>query len=63
MEREIIRRFKPELVLCGHMHENQGRDRIGKSIIVNTGSVLENQYAIVDFDEDKGKVKKVVFKK
>jgi len=63
LEREIIRRFKPDLVICGHMHESQGRDKLGKSVIVNSGSFLEKKFAIIDWDEDKGRVGKIRFVK
>lgn len=61
LEREMIRRFKPALVLCGHMHENQGRDKIGKSVIVNAGAFMDKKFAIVDWDEEKGRVGRVKF--
>jgi Icc-related predicted phosphoesterase len=63
IEKQIIRRFKPDLVLCGHMHENQGRDKVGRSVIVNSGASFEKKYAIIDWDEKKRKVKKVKFVK
>jgi Icc-related predicted phosphoesterase len=35
---ELIRKAKPELVLCGHLHENNGKhDRIGKTLVMNPG--------------------------
>ena len=35
---EYIKKEKPDLVLCGHLHENFGKmDKIGKSIIFNPG--------------------------
>jgi hypothetical protein len=35
---DFIKKEKPELVLCGHLHENNGKhDRIGKTLIMNPG--------------------------
>lgn len=34
----VIKKFQPQLVLCGHIHEGEGQtDKIGKSIIINAG--------------------------
>jgi len=36
--REFIKKAKPELALCGHLHENSGKhDRIGKTLVMNPG--------------------------
>lgn len=36
--REFIEQHQPDLVICGHIHENAGkRDRIDKSVIINPG--------------------------
>jgi len=36
--RDFIVKQKPVLVICGHLHENEGvKDKIGKSIILNPG--------------------------
>lgn len=36
--REFIEKYKPDLVICGHIHESQGIvDKIGKTIIINPG--------------------------
>lgn len=35
---DFIKKYKPALALCGHMHENFGlKDKIGKTLIVNPG--------------------------
>lgn len=57
LERLIIKKFKPEIVVCGHIHETRGKARLGKSKIINPGAVLENRFAILDIDEKKRKYK------
>ena len=59
--RKGILKEKPFLVLCGHMHEYQGKKKIGESLVVNPGAVHDGKAAIVDIDEKKGKVKKIEF--
>jgi len=48
LERKIIEKFQPDIVICGHMHENFGQDKIGKSIIFNVGSVANGKYKILN---------------
>jgi Icc-related predicted phosphoesterase len=33
-----IKKYKPRLVLCGHIHESKGKAKIGKTIVYNLGS-------------------------
>ena len=47
--REFIEEEQPALVLCGHIHESMGKDNLGRSLIVNPGSVRNGSYAVVDF--------------
>ena len=35
--REFVEKYQPDLVLCGHIHEAKGSDKIGKTVIVNPG--------------------------
>ena len=36
--RKFVQKFQPDLMLCGHLHENEGKkDKIGKTKIVNPG--------------------------
>jgi Icc-related predicted phosphoesterase len=49
--REFIERCEPDLMLCGHVHEAKGQERIGKTVIVNPG-MLRNGHALIDLGED-----------
>lgn len=60
-ERLIIKNYKPHLVLCGHIHECFGKDKLGKSLIVNTGSIQDKHYATLEMVE--GKIKNLRLKK
>ena len=58
---KAIKKYKPALVICGHMHENQGKCKIGKTFVINTGAAGEGKAALIDFDEEKKRVKGVRF--
>ncbi len=61
LTRRIIDKYQPVLGIGGHMHENQGKCKIRKTLVVNTGAAMEGKAALIDFDEEKGKVKKIRF--
>jgi uncharacterized protein len=42
----IIKKYKPKLVLCGHIHEAKGKTRIGKTDVYNLG--FNGDYKILD---------------
>lgn len=63
LTRRIIDKYQPVLAIGGHIHENQGKCKIGKSLVINTGAAIDGKAAIIDFDEKKGKVKSVKFVK
>jgi len=60
---QYIKKYKPKLFICGHMHEYQGKAKLGNTIIVSTGPAEEGKAAIIEFDERKKKVGKIRFVK
>ncbi len=49
--RRFIEHNQPDVVICGHIHEARGMDRIGNSQIVNCGPAFEGSYAIVEVNQ------------
>lgn len=49
--RRIIERYQPVLAIGGHIHESYGRDKIGKTIIINPGAVYEGRMLLVNLPE------------
>jgi len=55
--RRIIERYQPLMNIAGHMHENQGKDKIGKTLIIEAGSAKYNNAAIIKIRNEKIKIK------
>jgi len=49
--RMFVEKRKPILVLCGHVHESSGVDKIGKTTVVNPGPAAQGFCAIVNLDQ------------
>ena len=52
--RGFIEEMKPTLVICGHIHEAVGIDRINNTIIVNPGPAKKGYYALIRDSEETG---------
>lgn len=52
---EAIKKYRPKLVLCGHMHEYRGMKKLYGVPVINSGDAEEGKAAIVEFEE--GKIK------
>lgn len=48
--RGYIEKKQPDIVVCGHIHEAHGADRIVETLIINPGS-FPKHYALIDIDE------------
>jgi Icc-related predicted phosphoesterase len=48
--KKFVERTQPILVVSGHVHEAQGNDRIGSTMIVNSGPAKSGNYARITID-------------
>jgi len=49
--REIVDKYKPRLVLCGHIHEDPGSTKIGETTVVNCSMGKRGEGAIIEINE------------
>jgi uncharacterized protein len=49
--REFVDKTQPALVVCGHIHEARGVDKLGISTVVNCGPAGKGFYVIVDLTD------------
>lgn len=49
--REFIDQTQPLLVVCGHIHEARGTDKLGQTTVVNCGPAFQGFYAVAELDE------------
>jgi len=54
--RRIIDRYRPVLHFAGHIHERMGKQKLGRTLAVNCGSITDGNAVIVNIPE-KGKIK------
>lgn len=48
--REIVETEQPMLLLCGHIHEAQGVERMGRTSVVNCGAAKAGHFARIEID-------------
>lgn len=53
--RDFIEAEQPVLCLCGHIHEGVGEDRIGKTVVMNPGTLASGGYIVLELQD--GQVK------
>ena len=46
--REIVDKYKPRLVLCGHIHEDPGKSYLGNTLVVNCSMGKKGEGAIIE---------------
>src|SRR6056297_3445551 len=58
--RKICKIYKPLLCIGGHIHEGKGKDKIGKTKVINPGFGKDAQ-VLIEIDEKKRKIKNIEF--
>ncbi len=51
--RRFIERLAPMYNFCGHIHESRGMDEINNTTVINPGSMMVSQYAIINLNSKK----------
>lgn len=57
MARSIVNKYQPLIAIGGHIHESKGKQKLGKTLIVNPGAAHEGDGAIVDINNGKVNVR------
>jgi Icc-related predicted phosphoesterase len=50
--RRFVEQVQPALVVCGHIHESRGIDKLGPSTLVNCGAAVRGHYALADVNAE-----------
>ena len=61
LAKKVIREMGPFLVICGHIHENQGKKKTYNTLVVNPGAAKDGKAAVIEIEEGKKKIRKVEF--
>jgi len=46
--RRFVEEYSPDLLICGHIHEDRGETRIGPTRVVNVGEMRQGYAALID---------------
>ena len=49
---DFIKENQPLAVVCGHIHEGKAVDKIGDTVVINPGPLLEGNYAWLEVEKD-----------
>ena len=53
--RAFIEQYQPAICFCGHIHESVAEDRIGKTRVLNPGTLFEGGYALLHLAQENGR--------
>lgn len=53
----FIKVYKPLLTVSGHIHESYAIDKIGETVLINPGALMEGRYAVANISLSNGKFK------
>jgi Icc-related predicted phosphoesterase len=54
---KYVKKYQPNVLVCGHMHENQGKKKLKNTLVINAGYGYENHYGVLKIKNKKIKVK------
>lgn len=57
--REFIEKYQPLVSISGHVHESFAIDTIGRTTLINPGSLAEGKYALLEVQKQNGEWKVV----
>jgi Icc-related predicted phosphoesterase len=58
---KVIKKYRPLLAICGHMHEYQGIKKLGRTTVIATGAAFQGKAALIDIEGQK--IKSIKFLK
>lgn len=50
--RRFVEEGQPDLLICGHIHEDRGEAKIGSTRIVNVGEMRRGYAAVIELDDE-----------
>jgi uncharacterized protein len=50
-----------DLIVCGHIHEAKGIEKVGKTVVINPGEACKGSCALITIEESEGKQIEVEF--
>ncbi len=50
--RRFLEEYQPDLLLCGHIHEDRGESQVGPTRIVNVGELRQGHAAIIELKDE-----------
>jgi Icc-related predicted phosphoesterase len=50
--RRFVEDFQPDLLLCGHIHEDRGEAKIGTTTVINVGELRRGYAAIIELNDE-----------
>ena len=48
----FVEEYQPDLLLCGHIHEDRGEAQIGRTKIINAGEMRRGYAASIELNDE-----------
>lgn len=60
--RKIIEEHKPDINICGHIHEAQSIDKIGQTWVLNPGQIMTGGACLIQIDDESNDIDSKIIK-